>query len=160
MMKVMRKTRLAAIVLFGCVAAAVIATELPTHDELDTTIKKVVSVLEVWIMEAHASSRTEGPNSLDVAARVLRTVCGREVKGDLTAKYHEHHAPDLSHEGLHVSYANYTGSGQELRTQSGDRVLMLISEIPKGTNACTIVRIEPLSQEKRVADAFKKHHEK
>lgn len=135
---------------------AVIATELPGYDDLQTTIGKTVSVIEVWVKEAKTSSHVDGPNTLEVLAQVKVNVAGEKIEGDIKGKYGEFHAPRPTVPGLNVDYANYTGSGSELRTRSNDRVLLLISGRAKDTNTFVIVRVEPVDRKKQVQDLFAK----
>ena len=142
------------------VTIAVIATELPGYDDLQTTISKTVSVMEVWVKEAKTSSKVDGPNTLEVLAQVKETVAGEKIEGVIRAKYEEFAAPRPTMQNFHVDYANYTGSGQELRTRSNDRVLLLLSSVAKGTNTHAIVRVEPVEKKKDIQDLFAKKDQK
>lgn len=139
---------------------AVIATELPGYDDLQTTIGKTVSVVEVWVKEAKTSSQVDGPNTLEVLAQVKETVAGEKIEGEIKGKYEEFAAPRPTMPNFHVDYANYTGSGQELRTRSNDRVLLLLSSVAKGTNTHVIVRVEPVEKKKDIQDLFAKKDKK
>ena len=136
-----------------CVTIAVVATELPGYDDLQTTIGKTVSVVDVWVKEAKASSKVNGPNTLEVLAEVKELVAGDSVQGDIRGRYEEFHAP--GHPEIHISYANYTGSGQELRTKANDRVLLLLSGRGK-EDVFTIVRVEPIEKRKDIQEMFAK----
>ena len=141
-------------------AMAGIATQLPGYDDLPTTIGKAVSVVEVWIKEAKASSKVDGPNTLEVLAQVKETVAGEKIEGEIKGKYEEFHSPWPTKPNFHIDYVNYTGSGQELRTRSNDRVLLLISGRTKDTNTFIIVRVEPVEKKKEVQELFAKKYRK
>ncbi len=138
-------------------AIPVIATELPGYDDLQTTIGKAVSVVEVWVKEVKTSSKVDGPNTLEVLAQVKEAVAGEKIEGEIRGKYEEFHAP--GHPEIHVSYANYTGSGQELRTRANDRVLLLVSGRGK-EDMFAIVRIEPVEKKKEIQELFAKKDRK
>lgn len=144
-------------VAVACVTVAVVATELPGYDDLQTTIGKTVSVVDVWVKEAKTSSKVNGPNALVVLAEVKELVAGDSVQGDIKGRYEEFHAP--GHPEIHISYANYTGSGQELRTRANDRVLLLLSGRWK-EDEFTIVRVEPIASKKDIQELFAKKDKK
>ena len=158
-MKIMKEIMMALVAVLISVLAG-IATELPGYDDLPSTIGKAVSVVEVWIKEAKTWSKVAGPNTLEVLAQVRETVAGEKIEGEISGKYEEFHAPWPTKPNFHIDYVNYTGSGQELRTRSNDRVLLLIAGRIKDTNTFVIVRVEPVEKKKEVQELMAKKDRK
>ena len=113
-------------------------------ESLESVLNKTRYALIVEVQSVSAVSDGPYHRELDVTARLLKPIFGQwTAQATFVCRYSE----GLPHQRGNKSISPLvTGSGLELEVQNGEQVILLLADDPIDTGACTLLRIEPITQ--------------
>lgn len=134
------------------VSGVALASELPGYDPLDRVIPNTGTAI-VGKLVAVTNEQTRSDNLLKVTIEPSRTLWGQTMTNAVSVVYKEFIAKLPDEPGLNVDFINYTGSGIEFQAKAGVEYICLLKKEETGFS---LLRLEPVSNEKRVLEVYEK----
>ncbi len=142
-------------ILAGILLATVArASEAPGHDTAARVIPKTTHAIVGQLVSCVATNEP-GMHVLKVDIIPMRTLWGKKLTGSVQTRYEEFIPVFPEH--INVSYANYTGSGIEFQARPKQPYICFLR---KEKEAFTLLRLEPVENEKRILEFHKEQKEK
>ena len=150
----MKKRYLVVALLAAFAAPLARASEAPGWDRTEAVVPKT-TVAVVGTLVSCVITNEPGNRVLIVSIAPLRTLWGQKQTNQLDVAYKEF--IPVYPENMSVYYANYTGSGIEWKAKPKEEYICFLKDEKK---TLSLLRLEPVTDEKKILELHKKQKEK
>jgi len=144
------------IILAGLVGMLSVASasEAPGHDTTDRVVPNTTHAVIGQLVSCVATNEP-GNHVLEVTLRPIRTLWGDQITNSVSTRYEEFIPVFPEH--INISYMNYTGSGIEFQAKQKQKYICFLKKRKEGFS---LLRLEPVENEKKILDLYMKQKEK